>query len=157
MPQSVAPQTGTEQTPTGTQPPAPAAFRRRLFLPTLYALRVLATLHAVLVLAQAWSIGQYLNGDYPLLGVHGTGAGIAILSALVLGMVAVVHVLSGGAWRFLGSVLLFFAEGFQTGMGYARQLGIHVPLGVAIVTLAVLVAVWSWSGAAARPRRRSTP
>ncbi|HEX8488064.1 MAG TPA: hypothetical protein VF642_05925 [Propionibacteriaceae bacterium] len=155
MSQPVAPLSATEQAANESLPPPSAAPHRRLFLPTLYVLRVLATLNALLVLAQAWSIGQYLNGDYPLLGVHGTGAGIAILSALILGLVAVVHVLSGGPWRVLAAVPLFFAEGFQTGMGYARQLGIHVPLGVAIVTLAVLLALWCWSPSAARPRRRS--
>jgi hypothetical protein len=136
-------------------PPSAAGAPRRLFVPALYTLRVLATLNALLVVAQAWSIGQYLNGDYPQLRLHATGAGIAILSAAALGLVALVYAFAGGPWRSVGAVLLFLAEGFQTGMGYARQLGIHVPLGVAVVTLAVLVAVWSWTPAAARPRPRS--
>lgn len=140
--------------PPPEPPPSAATTPRRLFLPALYLLRVLATLNALLVIAQAWSIGQYLNGDYPLLRLHATVAGIAILSAAALGLVAVVYAFAGGPWWSVGTVLLFLAEGFQTGMGWARQLGIHVPLGVAVVTLAVLVAVWSWSPAAARPRSR---
>jgi hypothetical protein len=150
----------TGSPPATTDPPAPPPPRpdttpRRLFVPALYLLRVLATLNALLVIAQAWSIGQYLNGDYAQLRLHATGAGIAILTAAALGLAAVLYAFAGGSWWAVAAVLLFLAEGFQTGMGYARQLGIHVPLGVAVVTLAVLVAVWSWTRAAARPRARS--
>jgi hypothetical protein len=49
-------------------------------------------------------------------------------------------------------VLVFLAEGFQIGMGYSRQLHLHVPLGVAIVVAAVLLAAWVWTPSAARAR-----
>ena len=40
----------------------------------------------------------------------------------------------------------------QIGMGYQRNLALHVPLGVAIVVATLSFAGWSWSRAAARPR-----
>ena len=53
------------------------------------------------------------------------------------------------------TVVAFFAVGIQIGLGYARILAVHVPLGVAIVTTAVLLAVWTWSAGSARMRSRS--
>jgi len=50
-------------------------------------------------------------------------------------------------------VATFFAASFQTGFGYARQLALHVPLGVAIVTAAVLLAVAVWRPVMRLPRR----
>lgn len=133
---------------------APAGRRRPVFLASSYLLRAVATVHAALALTQAVSIGQYLDGRYGLLQWHQTCAGLLVLSGLVLGVLAVVHVLSGGRIWVLGLVLLFLAEGIQTGIGYNRELGIHVPLGVAIVTAALAVAVWSWTPAVRRPRLR---
>jgi len=37
-------------------------------------------------------------------------------------------------------------------MGYARQLGLHVPLGVVIVTASVLFTAWVWTPSARRAR-----
>lgn len=134
---------------TGEPPP-----RRALFATSLYLLRLLATVQAVLALTQALSIGQYLDGRYGLLQVHQVAAGLMILSGMLLAVVALGYVLSGGRVWVSSSALLFLAEGAQTGLGYSRALGVHVPLGVAIVALAVVVAVWSWTPAAGRPRAR---
>ena len=133
--------------------------RGRLFLTLLYLLRVLAAVHALLALSQAFSIGRYLDGSYSMVRVHGIAAGIVILTGAVLGLVAVLYAVAGGrAWIAVLCVLFFFAEGFQTGQGYARALDIHVPLGVVIVALAMLVAILSWSRAVARrrPGRRAS-
>jgi uncharacterized membrane protein (UPF0182 family) len=151
---SVGPVTNLLNQPTS--PTTASRERRRpVFLASLYLLRTLATVHLALALTQAVSIGQYLDGRYGLLQWHQVGAGLLTLSGLVLALVAVGHVLSGGRLGVLGCVLLFLAEGIQTGAGYSRQLGLHVPLGVAIVTAALVVAVWTWTPAArrARPRR----
>lgn len=140
------------------QPPdqttAPTERRRPAFAVSLLLLRAVATVHAALALTQAFSIGQYLDGRYGLLRWHQVCAGLLVLSGLVLALVAVGFVLSGGRARVLGAVPLFLAEGVQTGVGYSRELGVHVPLGVAIVTAALVVAVWSWTPAARRVRPR---
>ena len=128
--------------------------RRPLFVAALYLLRVMATLQAALALTQALSIGQYLDGRYGLLQVHQIAAGLLITSGMLLAVVALGYVLSGGRVWVISSALLFLAEGVQTGLGYSRSLGVHVPLGVAIVALAVAVAIWSWTPAARRPRTR---
>ena len=145
---------GAVTTTSSLAPPAAdeAPPRRRPFLASLYLLRLLASVQAVLALTQALSIGQYLDGRYGLLRVHQVAAGLLILSGMLLAVAALGYVLSGGRVWVISSALLFLAEGVQTGLGYRRSLGVHVPLGVAIVALAVAVAVWSWTPAARTPR-----
>jgi hypothetical protein len=133
----------------------PVARRSRTFLVFLYALRVVATLHALMALSQALSIGQYLDGRYGLLRVHQVIAGLLILVGMALALVALGYVLSGGRLGASGCVVIFLADGLQTGLGYSRVLGGHVPLGVAIITLSLVIAVWSWTPGAGRPRPRS--
>ena len=112
-----------------------------------------ACLHALLTMSQAVTIGRYLDGSYGMIRLHANVASSLILVAVALAVVAVVYTLAGGRlWVGGACLLFFFAEGFQTGMGYAGRLNIQVPLGVAIVAGALGVAVWSWSRAAARPR-----
>jgi hypothetical protein len=147
--------TTTLPPPVGTTPPP--AVRPPVFGVLRALFRVLALLHAALALAQPVSIGLYLDGRYGLLQVHRAAAGLLVLAALALGVVALGHVLSGGRLWARGCVPLFLAAGIQTGMGYSRSLGVHVPLGVALVALAVAVAVLAWTPATSRrraPRRR---
>lgn len=40
---------------------------------------------------------------------------------------------------------MFFAVGLQIGMGFSRTLAVHIPLGVAIVGLAVGHSIWLFS------------
>ncbi|CAA9297459.1 MAG: hypothetical protein AVDCRST_MAG48-1046 [uncultured Friedmanniella sp.] len=137
---------------------APATPRRAVFALFLLLFRLLATAHAGLCLLQPVSIGQYLDGRYGLLRVHQVGAGLLVLTALALGVVALGYVLSGGRTWALVCGLLFLLEGVQTGLGYSRSLGLHVPLGVAVVVLALVLAVLVWTPAAARcrpPRHRA--
>jgi hypothetical protein len=147
-------------TVTTTLPPPvldrPALPPRRgpVFVGFLVLFRVVATLHAALALVQPVSIGQYLDGRYGLLRLHQISGGVLVLSAMVLGVVAVGYVLTGGRWAAAACPLLFLAEGIQSGLGYNRELGVHVPLGVAIVAVALAVAVLSWTRAAGRPRPR---
>lgn len=138
-------------------PNEPAAPRRSAFGAVLVTHRAAATLHALCALAQPVWIGQYLDGRYGRLELHSLTATALLLSAMLLGAVSVAYVLAGGRVWALSAVLFFFAEGLQTGMGYSRNLAIHVPLGVVIVGSALFVAVWVWTPAARRrrPARRS--
>ncbi|MGH3788149.1 MAG: multicopper oxidase domain-containing protein [Pseudonocardiaceae bacterium] len=47
-------------------------------------------------------------------------------------------------------VVLFGALVFQFGAGYNRELALHIPLGVGILTVSVVFGLWTWSGAARR-------
>ena len=124
---------------------APAAPRRPLLPAALVLLRVVATAHALLAVTQPVSIGQYLSGVYSWLGVHSTGAGLLILVAMAVGVVSIGYAIVGGRiWVAVVGPLFFFADGLQTGMGYARTLSVHVPLGVAIVAGSLLFAGWTW-------------
>jgi hypothetical protein len=59
----------------------------------------------------------------------------------------------GRPWPLAALLTLWWAAAIQLGMGYARVLAVHVPLGVTVVGAAVALAVWSWTPAARRPRR----
>jgi hypothetical protein len=111
------------------------------------------TAFLVMVLAQPVLAGLFLTGDVDAIGVHGVIG--SALAAVGMGLVAVtlLYVLRRGRlWVLPVAALMFVATGLQIGLGYSRALQVHVPLGVAIVTAAALLAVWAWSPSAARPR-----
>lgn len=130
--------------------PVRAERRPRL---SLLLLRILVTTHLVAVLALPVFAGLFLTGDVDAIAVHGAIGSALAAFGLVLIAATVVYVIGRGRlWVLPAVVLLFLAVGLQIGMGYARTLEIHVPLGVAIVTSAVLFTIWVWSPSAARPR-----
>lgn len=130
--------------PTGTQR------RPRL---TLWLLRIAATAHLVLVVAQPVLAGLFLTGDVDAISAHEAVATVLAFTELALIGVAIAYVVARGRWWVLvAAVLLLVAVGAQMAAGYTRALQFHIPLGVAIVTAGVLLAIWSWTPAAARPR-----
>jgi hypothetical protein len=132
-------------------PPKAAPARRPRI--SLWTLRFLLTGHLLAVLAQPVLAGRFLTGDVDAIKVHGLVGSLLALGAMSLIAGALAYVVGRGKlWVLPVTVLLFFAEGFQIGMGYSRQLHLHVPLGVAIVVTAVLLAAWVWTPAAARRR-----
>ncbi|MCE0765243.1 hypothetical protein LWC35_20395 [Pseudonocardia kujensis] len=122
---------------------------------TLWILRVLLTVHVLAVLGQPVLAGLYLSGDVDAITVHGiVGSALAGLGLVLIGGAAAYVLVGRGRWWVLAAaVLLFFAEGLQVGFGYARELDLHVPLGVLIVTVSILLAAWIWTPAARRGRR----
>lgn len=130
---------------------APAAARPRA---TLWLLRAALTVHLLAVLAQPVLAGLFLTGDVDAIAVHGAvGSGLAAVALVVAGCaLAYVAAARGRLWLLLAAGALFLADGLQIGMGYSRQLQLHVPLGVAIVVASVLLAAWAWSPAAGRGR-----
>ena len=129
---------------------------RRAPRASLWTMRVLLTGHLAAVLAQPVLAGRYLTGDVDAIEVHGLIGSLLALVAMALIAGALLYVVAGRGrlWILPVAVALFFAEGIQIGMGHAGQLELHVPLGVAIVVTAVLLAAWAWSPAARRPRGR---
>jgi hypothetical protein len=111
--------------------------------PAARPLRVVVLLHAALILAQAAFAGQFLAGDGAWVRVHEANAGIIQMVALFQLVLAILvwRPGRGPGWPALASLVLLLAEELQMGFGYARILGLHVPLGVAIFggTIALLV------------------
>lgn len=121
---------------------------------SLWLLRAALTVHLLLVLAQPVLAGLFLTGDVDAIGVHGAvGIGVAAVGLVVAG-VALGYVLRGRGpvWVLVVAVLLPVAAGTQIHAGFTRDLALHVPLGVAVVTTAVLLAVWVWTPSAGRAR-----
>ena len=127
--------------------------QRQGFRLALGALRLVASLHALVAVLQPIWMGQYLDGVYTMLTNHAVGGGVLVPIAMLLTVTAVVYVLAGGRWWLLVVGPLFIvADGIQVGLGYARLLAVHIPLGVAIVAGAMLLAGWCWTRAAGRGR-----
>lgn len=111
---------------------------------TLWLLRVLVVIVTLGVLAQPVLAGGYLSGAFNFLGYHeATAHGITAL-LMPQGFAALLYWLGGrgSIVPLLLSVLQFFAVGLQEGMGYARVLAVHIPLGVFIVILTLYLCVW---------------
>lgn len=121
---------------------------------SLWLLRGVLTVYLLGVLGQPVLAGMFLTGDVDAIGAHGAvGTALDVMTMLVIGA-AVFYVVGGHGrvWILPVTVVLFFAVGLQTGMGYQRELQIHIPLGVAIVTASVILTAWAWSPAAGRSR-----
>jgi hypothetical protein len=108
--------------------------------------RVWSTTGAVLVFNQAVYAGQFLGGTYGALLTHRENATVA---GIVLGAGALPGLLlwragRGPWWPALGCVALLALVALQINLGFARLLTVHVPLGVAIVLGAALLAGWAW-------------
>jgi hypothetical protein len=116
-----------------------------------WVLRGLLTLLAVACVAQPLFIGRYLDGDYDAIGLHSGNAVLLVLLTTAAGAAATVWWRSGGhPVPLLLLVALWFAIGFQMGVGYTRNLTVHIPLGVGIVASSVALAGWSWTRRAFR-------
>lgn len=104
--------------------------------------RVLAGVTAALVLVQGASAGTSLTGVTGALDVHRIGADVlSVLSIAII--VAAAFAARHLRWPLIASIVGFLAVGLQTGMGFERQLQIHLPLGLAIfgayLTMALLI------------------
>ena len=110
--------------------------------------RVGMTVAAVMLCLQPVYAGEFLSGSYSALQSHNDNAdyaGIAVLVALI-GAVLLRWPGRGPRWPMMATLVLFALTAAQIGLGHARELAVHVPLGVAIVATAVVLAVWSWRG-----------
>ena len=120
----------------------------RLFAATAVAM-------ALMVLVQATTAGQFLSGNAMGLTLHREAVFLIIVwiaLAQVVAAVLVVRPGRGSARVLLPAVLNLAAVSVQIHAGFTRQLALHVPLGVAILALNLLVAVT----ASRLARRRTT-
>ncbi|MFB8241857.1 hypothetical protein ACFC58_35525 [Kitasatospora purpeofusca] len=120
-------------------------------------LRATATASAVLGLAQTVLAGSFLNGHYEALRAHELGA--MALGGLLLAQLPVAALVrrgggAGGArgpwWPLGATALLLAALGAQMGTGYERAVGVHVTLGVLLVSGLLFGLVGAWRPAPVR-------
>ncbi|UYM07061.1 hypothetical protein [Solicola gregarius] len=134
----------------GPKPRGQAAFR--------WILVVVLGVHAALAFGQSILAGMYLSGSLDAMEVHGAIGSSLVAVTMLQGVASLLFLFPGGGpwWPLLAAVVLFFVEGLQIGMGYARTLGLHIPLGVAIIVVTIMMFVWSlrWK---AKPPKAPTP
>ncbi|QIS15675.1 hypothetical protein [Nocardia arthritidis] len=115
------------------------------------ALRWVITLHALGAFGQAVLAGRFLSGDYDMVAAHATNAtvvgGIGYLQVVVA--LLVWRPGRGPVWPLAVSVGLVLAETAQILLGYFRGIGVHVPLGVAIIAALMVLLTWAWRRSAA--------
>lgn len=119
--------------------------RSRLGLAYAHIFRALAWMVGILYLGQAVLAGQFLSGSYPALHLHQVGAttsDVVLFSAVVVGALLRWQT-KGRGWPFWTSLGLLAANQVQNGAGASRMISLHVPLGVAMLAAAVVVALRS--------------
>ncbi|SDT15416.1 hypothetical protein [Microlunatus soli] len=123
-----------------------------------WLLRILLTLTALLLFTQPVSIGQYLQGRFTMLDMHAAvGSGVIVVSFFAACAAVFYTIVGGRVWVPITVGVTGFLIEIQVGMGYAHQLGIHVPLGVTIIAAGILLAIWVWTPASGRSRARRRP
>jgi hypothetical protein len=101
---------------------------------------------AVMLFDQAVFAGQFLAGGYDSLHTHRENATYAGISVLVSTVAAVlVRVPGRGPWWPIAACAgIFGLVALQIVLGFARAITLHIPLGVATILLAVVLAAWAW-------------
>lgn len=112
----------------------------------LWSYRGSSAILAILAVAQPVLAGQFLSGAYGALLLHSTNANVVAGASFVVVVAAVAfRVLGDGpAWPIAANAVGFGIITLQVTAGHLRWLFLHIPLGVAVVALSVLLAVESW-------------
>jgi hypothetical protein len=141
-------------TTTGIAAAAPSPVERTP-RKSLWALRILAILHAVATVMQPVLAGSYLSGSVDSLAMHEMNAHIVTLFAMAMFVAGLVYAIAGrGRWRVaFAPIGMFLLEFVQEIFGYSQSLAVHIPLGVAVVLINVLFAIWTFTPGACKTRR----
>lgn len=105
---------------------------------TLLILRIVVVLTALLIFAQPFLAGAYLQGQFDALGFHEANANaISGLLLIQVGAALAYWLIGRGAAApvFVAVALLVLVV-VQLTMGYDRNMLVHIPLGIAIVGFA---------------------
>lgn len=131
---------------------------RGTYRATRWVLRVGFAVLAGLAVAQPMLAGSYLSGNLDAIGVHSIIGGTLTPISFVALVLAGLHWWPGRgpAWPALVMAVLVVLIVVQANAGYSRTLGLHVPLGVAIVGTTVGLFGWSVFGPE-HSRSRRTP
>ena len=109
---------------------------------------------AIAFVLQPISIGSFLQGTWAALDVHLITGGILVVVTWMTGVCGLALGVVGRHWWLVAaSVALGFLTTMQVALGSTRLLVLHVPLGVALVALALWLAIWPWTRGARGVRR----
>ncbi|MQA27003.1 MAG: hypothetical protein GEU94_16420 [Micromonosporaceae bacterium] len=122
---------------------------------TLTVLRVLAVLHTAGAIVQPMLAGVYLGGDVDALAIHELNAHVVTGLGFFQLVAAIVFVWRGRGrfWPLWASLAICLAVQAQVGMGYEGVVAVHLPLGVSIIAMQILLTVWLFRAAARTARR----
>jgi hypothetical protein len=124
--------------------PPPSPGRRPASWP-IGVFRGLSFLVLLQVLLQAALAGGFITGQVSLLGLHSAN-GITLFvttGLLVVGSILVVRPGRGPWWPIVFTTALWFLIAVQDWFGFARLIGLHIPIGVALMGLISGLAWWS--------------
>lgn len=101
---------------------------------------------AVLIWTQPLLMGLFLGGDFDKLTAHATVGGVLAGLAMIQFVAAVPAWRPGGLPGWVAAVGAAMVVGalVQVVAGYQRNLGLHLPLGVALAVAGTSVAVRAW-------------
>lgn len=137
---------------------APQATRTSERVPewAVWSLRILVLAVAILVFGQPVLAGLFVTGDVGMLESHSMHATYLLTLAFFQIIAAILVWRPGGGptWPIWASLAFFVIAELQAGFGYARLIAIHIPLGVALFGMSVLLVAGTWS---ARIRVRRSP
>ena len=132
---------------TALEPPATRPSTARTA--TLWVFRLLTIPQAIGFALQPISIGSFLQGSWTAFDLHSVTGGVLVLPSMLTGAVGLLlALLARRVWLALGSIALGVLTTAQVGIGHAGLVSVHVPLGVALVALAVWLCAWSWTRSA---------
>jgi hypothetical protein len=115
----------------------------------IWSFRLAVTAAAVLAFDQAVFAGQFLSGTYGALRLHRDLANYTV-GAIAVSIVTAILWRRAGAgprWPPAAAVTLFALTALQTFLGYRLVLAVHIPLGVAVIALLIILTVAAWKPA----------
>jgi hypothetical protein len=118
----------------------------------IVVLRCLSVLVLLQVLLQAVLAGGFITGRVAFLGLHSANGVFLVLTSLALLLATIPLVRPGrGPWWPIGfGVVLWLLIGVQVGIGFARLVGLHIPIGMSIMGLISGFTCWTFAYRTAR-------
>ncbi|GIE31165.1 hypothetical protein Ait01nite_042100 [Actinoplanes italicus] len=107
--------------------------------------RLFAIIVLLQVLLQAAFAGGFISGEITYLNAHSINGSMLLMTVMLLGGATILLFRPGRGpwWPILFSVALWWVCSIQVGIGFARLVGAHIPLGAAIMALSGGFVWWS--------------
>lgn len=122
---------------------------------TLQILRIVAVLHSLAAIVQPALAGSYLGGEVDAIAIHALNAHVVTGLGVFQLIAAIVFVWRGRGrvWPLYGTLGLVLAVQVQVFAGFEGPVAVHIPLGVSIISMQILLTVWLFRAAAGVGRR----